>query len=391
MPDMPRIYLDNAATSWPKPEAVYAAVNRYQRELGAPLGRGVYPEAIEVERIVARLRVNLARLIGASEAKRIVFTQNCTGALNQAIHGLLREGDHVVTTVVEHNSTLRPLRQLEERGQIEVTRVRCDSRGVVDPDEIRKACAARTRLVAVTHASNVTGAMQPVADIGDVAKSSGATFLIDAAQTLGHVPIDVAAMRADLLAAPGHKGLLGPLGTGFLYLGPGMELALEPLMQGGTGSQSEQDRQPETLPDRFESGNLNALGLVGLAAGVDYVIERGVEAIQRHELELAERLLRGLREIEGIKVYCPDAPARVGVTSLTMENYEPQELAAVLDAIRCIQGRSGLHCAPLMHAALGTLGTGGTYRLSVGPFNETGEIDEVVACLARLAADEALV
>jgi cysteine desulfurase family protein len=383
-----RIYLDNAATSWPKPAAVYEAVEHYQRELGGPLGRGTYHEAVEIERTVARLRNNLAQLIGADEPRRIVFTANCTAALNQAIHGLLRAGDHVVTSVVEHNSVLRPLRLLEDENRICVTRVACDARGMIDPDAVRQAMTRQTRLVVVTHASNVTGAIQPVEAIGVLAKERGAAFLVDAAQTAGHVPIDVKSMQADLLAAPGHKGLLGPLGTGLLYVGPDVERRLRPLMQGGTGSQSEEDRQPEHLPDRFEAGNLNAPGLVGLAAGVEFVLERGVDSIRAHEQALLKQLVPALRDIDGVTLH-PDSEAlhRVGVVSLTQSGFDPQELAAILDASHGIQGRAGLHCAPCMHRALGTLQAGGTFRLSVGPFNTEEDIRSVLASFEEFAAD----
>lgn len=383
-----RIYLDNAATSWPKPAAAYEAVDRYQRQSGAPLGRGTYREAIEVERTVAALRNNLVRMIGGADPHRIVFTANGTAALNLAIHGLLRDGDHVVTTVVEHNSVLRPLRQLEDEGRIRVSRVACDGRGIVDPDAVRHAMTSQTRLVIAVHASNVTGVIQPVDDIGEIAKQGGARFLVDAAQTAGHWPIDVKSLQADLLAAPGHKGLLGPLGTGFLYVGPNVERELRPLMQGGTGTQSEDDRQPAGLPDRFEAGNLNAIGLVGLAAGIDYLRERGVEAVRQHELHLLQQLSDGLREMAGVALHAADEGLqRVGVVSLSHADFEPQELAAMLDASRGIQGRAGLHCAPLMHQALGTLARGGTFRLSIGPFNTQQDIEAVLASFAELAVD----
>jgi cysteine desulfurase family protein len=386
MADLPRIYLDNAATSWPKPEAVYRAVDDYQRNLGAPVGRGSYREAIEVEQAVARARAAIARLIGAAEPRRIIFTHNGTAALNLAIQGLLRRGDHVVTTVIEHNSILRPLRRLVDEGTISVTHVPCGHHGIVDPDAIQRAIIPNTRLIAVSHASNVTGAIQPAADIGRLARHRGIAFLVDAAQTAGHLPVDVGLLSADLLAASGHKGLLGPLGTGFLYIGPNIEDRLAPLEQGGTGTSSESDRQPDSLPQKFESGNLNAPGLLGLEAGVRFVQEAGVERLRDHAQALSQRLRAGLEQIPGVRLFGPAEPSqRVGVTSLVLEGYDPQELAVALDAQRRIQARAGLHCAPRMHKALGTLASGGTLRFSVGPFNNETQIDSVVETVRQLS------
>lgn len=383
-----RIYLDNAATSWPKPEAVYAAVDRYQRELGAPAGRGVYSEALEVERRLAALRAALARLIGAADARQIIFTPNCTGALNLGIHGWLRPGDRVVTTVVEHNSVLRPLGQLEDDGAIEVERVGCDALGLVDPAAIARACGkSRTHLVIVSHASNVTGAIQPVAAIAEVAHRHDAAVLVDAAQTAGHLPIDVNAMGADLLASAGHKGLLGPLGTGFLYIRPELERVVRSLVQGGTGTASFQDRQPESLPDKYESGNLNVPGLIGLLAGVEYVVSQGVDAIATHTRELYGRLRAGLVDAPGVQLFGPaSAEQNVGVLSIALDDFDPQEAAALLDAAHRIQVRPGLHCAPLMHRALGTLKTGGTLRLSMGALNTAEDIDVAVDAVREIAS-----
>ncbi len=266
-----RIYLDNAATSWPKPEAVYEAVDHYLREIGAPNGRSGYSHAQESNRIVDKARRGVAALIGAREHSQVVFGFNCTDVLNIAIRGIVRPGDHVVTTVCDHNSVLRPLRALSEDSGVKVTYVPCDGQGFISPADVRAALRPETRLVAVNHASNVTGAIQPVEEIGRVVRESDAYYLVDAAQSLGHVPIDVQSLDADLLAAPGHKGLLGPLGTGVLYIRPGVERHLKPLRCGGTGSQSDEDRQPDVLPDKYESGNHNLAGLAGLAAATDFL------------------------------------------------------------------------------------------------------------------------
>jgi cysteine desulfurase family protein len=374
--------LDNAATSWPKPESVYAAVDQYQRHVGAAAGRGGYQEAESVARTLQKLRHNIARLIGAAGgANRIVFAFNCTDALNTVLHGVLAPGDHVVTSVAEHNSVLRPLADLAKRNGIETTMVPVTGDGVIDPDAIRAAVRRRTRLVAITHASNVTGVVQPIDDIVRIARDHGCLSLVDAAQTLGHVPIDVASWGVDFLAAPGHKGLLGPLGTGVLYVAPGSEKQLRAVRQGGTGTQSELARQPEELPDKFESGNLNVPGLVGLDAGVRFVLDHRLDQ-DAGQRELLQRLWHGLSEIPGVTLY--GAPTAVGIASFTFSGYDPGELASLLDAAGRVQVRSGLHCAPEMHRALGTLEGGGAVRASCGHFNSAEDVDRLVHVMREL-------
>lgn len=384
---MSRIYLDNAATSWPKPPAVYEAVDRYLRNVGVAAGRGAYREAIEVERLVLDTRRRIALLAGLADPRRVIFTLNGTDSLNLALHGLLRPGDHVITSVAEHNSTLRPLRFLESRQGLDVTRVPCDAAGLVDVDAYRRAIRPNTRLLTLIHASNVTGAIQPIAEVARLAKDHGKLFLVDAAQSLGHLPIDIAETPIDLLAAPGHKGLLGPLGTGVLIVANQVELQLEPVRQGGTGTHSESDVQPESLPDRYESGNVNVPGIVGLGCGVQYLLERGLKTLRRHETDLTNHLLNALATIPKATVYGPrDAAQRLGVVSFNLAGYDPQEVAALLDASHAIQARSGLHCAPLMHASLGTTALGGTVRLSVGPFTTRDEMDVAIRAIEEIAA-----
>jgi cysteine desulfurase / selenocysteine lyase len=299
----------------------------------------------------------------------------------------LRPGDHVVATVCEHNSVLRPLRALRDTADVNVTYVPCDGQGFVSPDDVRAALRPNTRLVAVVHASNVTGAVQPIAEIGKVVRGSGAYFLVDAAQSLGHVPIDVGQLEVDLLAAPGHKGLLGPLGTGVLYIRPGVERELQPLRCGGTGSRSEEDRQPDELPDKYEPGNHNLPGLAGLAAATDFLRTETIEAVHIHHTQLTARLLEGLGDVPGLTIHGPQSTAnRSSVVSITVEGYDPQELAAMLDASQRIQCRAGLHCAPRMHEALGTAAGGGTLRLSPGYATSLEEIEAVVAALQEIAS-----
>ncbi len=387
---MERIYLDNAATSWPKPPEVYAAVDHYLRENGAPAGRGAYAEASEVDAAIGRARANVAKLIGA-ESQRIIFGFNGTDVLNIALQGLLGGPPdarlHVITSDAEHNSVLRPLRALADRAGVEVTYVPCDGRGLIDADDVRAAFRPTTRLVALTHASNVTGALQPAAAVGKLAREREIPFLLDAAQSLGDVPIDVQALNVDLLAAPGHKGLLGPLGTGVLYIRPELESQVFPLRQGGTGSRSEDDVQPERMPDRYEAGNHNVPGLVGLEASTTWLLQRGVEAVRRHQQELTEQLLAGLRDLANVTIYGPEHAAnRVGVVSINMEGLECQEVASGLDAAYRIQTRAGLHCAPRMHQSLGTLRQGGTLRISVGAFNTPAHIEAILTALQEATA-----
>lgn len=420
MPEPPpaRIYLDNAATSFPKPEEVYRAVDDYQRRLGTAVGRGAYREASELQGIVQRARVLAAELVHAEGAERVVFTLNGTDSLNLALHGTLRAGDHVITSLLEHNSVLRPLRDLQDRLGVAVDYVAPDAEGRINPDEFRRLLRTETRLIALTHASNVTGAVQPVEEVGRIAREAGVLFLVDAAQTAGHWPIDVRAMQIDLLACAGHKGLLGPLGTGLLYVRPGVEKELRSIRQGGTGTQSETDRQPDELPEKYESGNHNAPGICGLGAGLEWIKGRGtedrgppnrrsplpdprpptpdprgeagdwttLESICAHEAALTGRLLEGLGAVPGVRVYGPaGTAARVGVVSLTLDRVEPQVLATLLDENFGIQARAGLHCAPGAHRCLGTLETGGTLRLSVGPFNTPDDIEATLVALHQIA------
>ncbi|MCC6492203.1 MAG: aminotransferase class V-fold PLP-dependent enzyme [Pirellulales bacterium] len=381
-----RIYLDNAATSWPKPEVVYNALDKYQREVGAAAGRGGYRDAIEAQRVVAAARREVAGLIGAADPNRIVFGGNCSDALNLSIHGVLRPGDHVVATVCDHNSVLRPLAEQTRTRDVAVTYVGCDGGGYVDPDDVRRAIRPQTLLVIVTHGSNVTGAIQPLAEIAAVAKTAGVLVMVDAAQSVGHVAVAVEKLGVDLLAAAGHKGPLGPSGTGFLYVAPGVENQLRPIRQGGTGIESQLDRMPDELPTRYEAGSLNAPALAGLAAGVKYLRERTVGEVAAHEAMIINRLCDGLRTIAGVRVYGP-APGqpRGPVVSFSVAEYDPQEFAAALDSSCGIQCRAGLHCAPRMHEALGTTALGGAVRMSPGWSTSPADIDRTLEAVAAIA------
>lgn len=377
---MPRIYLDNAATSWPKPPEVYAAVEQTMREVGAAAGRGAYDSAAQAGRIVAATRSAVAKFIGAENPSRIIFTAGGTEALNLAIQGLVQPGDHVVTTVCEHNSVLRPLAMLRDSLAVKVDYAPCGPDGVVSPTAIEKLLQPETKLVAMLSASNVTGALQPIAAVGQLCHGRRIAFLVDAAQSLGHEPLDVRTSHISLLAAPGHKGLLGPLGVGLLYVAPGWEDELRPLLLGGTGINSDEETPPKELPARYEAGNLNVPALAGLAAGLGWLANH--DDSPQHA---TRSLMEGLIELPGVTLYGPpcDEP-RAPVVSFTLDGYDPQEVAAVLASAQ-IECRAGLHCAPRMHQALGVADCGGTIRLSPGHETTDAENTQTIQLLEQLA------
>ncbi len=377
-------YLDNAATSWPKPECVYRAVDRFNREIGANPGRGSHRKTIEAGMLVLETRELLAGLFNVKDSSRIVFMPNVTYALNLALKGILNPGDHVVISSMEHNAVARPLHTLEQTG-VEVSVVQCAPDGSLDPRGVELAVRDNTRMICMLHASNLTGTIMPVEEVGRIAKERGALFLVDAAQTAGVLPIDVEAQHIDLLAFTGHKGLLGPQGTGGLYIRPGLEVCS--LIEGGTGSLSEELSQPDFLPDRFESGTPNTPGLAGLGAGVRYLLEVGIEKVRRHEQELTELLLCGLKEIKGVTLYGPcDSRRQTAVVSLNVAGLDCGELCFMLDRNYGIISRSGLHCSPLAHRTIGTIKKG-TCRLSPGFFNTPEDIEKTVRAVAEIARE----
>lgn len=377
------IYLDNAATSFPKPQRVYDNLRTYLERYGGCPGRGAYALAKQAEAVVEETRGLLAEMFHVQDPRRIVFALNATDALNMALKGALVSGDHVVTTAIEHNSVSRPLARMEREGLVRVTKVDVSAEGLVDPADIRRAMTDRTKLVAVVHGSNVTGALQPVADIGGIAREGGALFLVDAAQTAGAVPIDVESARVDLLAFPGHKALLGPPGTGGLYVGPRARLA--PWREGGTGVFSEMPFQPEQMPHFLEAGSPNTLGLAGLRESVSFILQYGVDWVRSQELSLTERLLEGCRACKRILVYGPSAlENRIAVVSVRIAGCSAAAVAEFLHRAHRIAVRAGLHCAPGAHRALGTF-PDGTVRVSPGYFTTEEEVDACVAALHEAA------
>lgn len=365
------IYFDNAATSSPKPPEVLERVNAALTEFNANPGRSGHSAALSAAREVLSARERLAALMNAGEETNIAFAFNCTDALNLAIKGALRYGDHVITTQLEHNSVLRPINALAARGRISLSIVSPRADGFVDPEDIRASIRKNTRLIAVTHASNVTGAIQPVAAIGELARREGILYLIDGAQAIGATPVNVRALSCDLYAFPGHKSLLGPMGTGGLYIRPGV--VLRTLREGGTGTDSESMLQPDERPERYESGTLNLPGIAGLGAGCAFVAKR-VSAIMSHERELTGALYEGLSAIRGAEIYSPrEEAARAGIVSFNLPGMTSSDVADRLGRIG-IAVRGGLHCAPGAHRFLGTLRRGAV-RASVGYANTFEEVD----------------
>ena len=377
------LYFDNAATSWPKPPAVVKSLDVYQRRVGASAGRGAYPRAQASGDILAGCRTALAKLVNAPDPQRVIFTLNCSDALNLAIHGLpWKRGDRALVTPFEHNSVLRPLHALKARVGISIDVMPVDADGRVLLDKLPRALRPRTRLIACVHASNVTGVIQPVSDVGAFARRKGILFLVDAAQSAGALPLEMARMKIDLLAFPGHKGLLGPLGTGVLVLANGVDL--DPLRQGGTGSVSEAEVQPEFYPDRLETGSHNAPGILGLWEGVKYVSDRGVSSIRQHERALLDQFLQGLSSISSVRLFGPSESAqRAPVVSLRWRDEDPRRTAGRLWERGRVMVRAGLHCAPWAHKQIGTFPQG-TFRFSFGPFVTSKQIDQALAALRKL-------
>ena len=379
------IYFDNAATSWPKPPGVAEAMVHFMEKVGANPGRSGHRLSVEAERIVYSAREAVAELFHAPDPLHIVFGANATEALNLALRGLLRPGDHVVTSSMEHNSVMRPLRALEEQG-VSLTVVSCSPHGFLNPPDLEAALRPETKLIVLNHASNVVGSLLPGREAGQIARRHGCLLLVDAAQTAGAHPIDVQADCIDLLAFTGHKALGGPMGTGGLVIGERVPVdEFEPLARGGTGSRSEHEEQPDFLPDKYESGTPNTVGLAGLAAGVRWASGQGVNAIRDYEIALAQQLITGLQAVPEITVYGGlDATRQTATVSFNVTGLEPSEVGLRLDEEYGVMCRVGLHCAPAAHRTIGTFPTG-TVRFGLSYFNTLEEVEMALNAVREIA------
>ena len=381
---MREIYLDNAATTRHKPQTVINAVQEFMTELNCSPGRGGYECAIQAGRQIMDTRFLISDFFNAGEVESILFTKNVTESLNILIKGLLKDGDHVITTSLEHNAVLRPLNQLEEKDMIEVSYVKADQEGILDPSLIEDAVKDNTKLIILNHASNVTGTILPAAEVGEIAKKHDIFYALDTAQTAGVLDIDFEKLNLDFLGFTGHKSLLGPQGTGGMAISKRLADEMETLIAGGTGSLSETVKQPDFLPDKFESGTLNTPGIVGLKAGIEYINEVGIKSIHNHEIRLLERFLEGLKNLDKVTVYgSTDLDKKVPTVPLRVKGYDLGDLGFKLAEKFGIMVRSGLHCAPLAHKTIGTF-PDGALRFSIGWHTTEEDIDYALETLAKL-------
>ncbi|NLW22004.1 MAG: aminotransferase class V-fold PLP-dependent enzyme [Tissierellia bacterium] len=376
------IYFDNAATSFPKPDIVYDSIMKAMKEYGANPGRSGHKLALRLSREIYETRELIARLFNIKNPMNLIFTFNCTEGLNIGIKGILERGDHVITTSMEHNSVLRPLKALEKEG-VELTIVKGDLAGRIDPTHIKNSIKKNTKLIVTTHVSNLTGTIMPIDEIGQIARENGILYMVDAAQSAGVYHIDVERMNIDILAFPGHKGLLGPQGTGGLYIREGLDI--KEIFQGGTGSISHLLEQPDIMPDRYESGTPNGPGIVGLGAGVKYILEVGIDKIRKHEEELTQHFIEEALKIDKVKVYGPlNVKEQGAVVSINIGQEDSSEISYILDQNYDIQVRPGLHCAPMAHKTIGTFQQG-VVRFSFGPFNTHEEIESGIKAIKEIS------
>jgi cysteine desulfurase family protein len=377
------IYFDNAATSWPKPVSVMEAMNRFNLEIGSNPGRSGHHLSVESGRVLYDTREILAELFGVSDPLRIAFTSNITHSLNIVILGMLKPGDHVITTSIEHNSVMRPLRELETRG-VDVSVIPCDNAGLFDPENIHKYIKSNTKLIITTHSSNVTGTILPVTEIGKIASQYGIPYCVDSAQSAGVLDIDVIESHIDILCFTGHKGLFGPMGTGGLYIKKDLEQGIPSLMYGGTGSRSELEIQPDFMPDKYESGTLNTIGIAGLYAGVKFINDTGLSTIHEKENALLSRFITGVSDNKKVILYgTENLNKRTAVSAFNIEGLTPSDVSYYLDENYGILTRPGLHCAPSAHKTIGTFPCG-TNRISFGYFNTPEEVDTAIRAIHEL-------
>jgi len=378
------IYLDNGATSFPKPEAVYAFMDEFYRNNGVSPGRSGYDLAIETGNIVENARKALTDYFNGTDPNRLVFSANSTDALNLAICGLLEPGDHVITTTLEHNAVLRPLYHMSLYNGVEVDYVSFDDKGFIQPSEIDRKIQENTKLVVVNHGSNVIGTVQPVKAIGKLCRERGVTFLVDASQTAGKLSIDVEDMNIDVVAFTGHKSLMGPTGTGGMYIGE--DVVIRHSRAGGTGVKSAERHHLEQYPYRLECGTLNIVGIAGLYAGIRWLTDQGIDRIHREEMALTEQLKDGLNKIENVICYCADdLTDHIGVLSFNIRGFEAVNVGTILDGDYNIACRTGLQCAPLVHQQIGTDLLQGTVRMGFGPFNTEAQVDYAIKAISEIA------
>ena len=373
------VYLDNAATAWPKPDSVYGFMMDFYRSTGVNPGRSGFDLALEAGSLLDNLRKRLTRFFGGDEEapERLCFGYNATDALNLVIPGLLASGDHVITSVLEHNSVIRPINHLVRDGGVTATFIAAGGDGFVDPDDIARAIRPNTRLVVVNHGSNVIGTVQPVREIGRICRDRGVTFAIDTAQTAGVIPIDMKKMNIDVLTFTGHKSLMGSMGIGGLCVRK--HVAVRQLRSGGTGVRSADPYHLEEYPWRLEYGTPNMLGVAALWAGQEWLESNGIESIHAREIKLAARLVDGLREAAGVRLYCCESLAgHLATVAMNIEGVEAADVGTMLDVDHEVATRTGLHCAPLIHQQLGTAAIHGAVRFSIGPFNTEQDIDAAV-------------
>ncbi|MEY8763711.1 MULTISPECIES: aminotransferase class V-fold PLP-dependent enzyme [Clostridium] len=375
-------YLDNAATSYPKPDVVIDTISKFMKNIGATAGRGAYKSAITADRLIFDCRSNICKLFNGKDPSKVIFTYNITDSLNTLINGILNSGDHVITSSLEHNSVWRPLKILERDKNVQISKTPCSPEGITDPKEIEKLIRENTKLIVFTHASNVLGTIQPIREIGAIAKKHNIIFLVDSAQTAGAYPIDVQRDNIDILAFTGHKSLFGPTGTGGFLLN--CDINLRPLKSGGTGEDSKNPYQPDFLPNKFEAGTLNVAGIVGLGEGIKYISNIGVENIRAKEDKIIEYALERLKEVPSIHIYGPEDPPKiVGVISFNIKDIPGEEIAFKLDQEYDIMIRVGFHCAPTAHKVMGTYEIG-AMRIGIGYFNTKKDIDILVSALKNI-------
>ncbi|WP_294184499.1 aminotransferase class V-fold PLP-dependent enzyme [uncultured Clostridium sp.] len=376
------IYLDNAATSYPKPDVVIDTISKFMKNIGATAGRGAYKSAITADRLIFDCRSNICKLFNGKDPSKVIFTYNITDSLNTLINGILDSGDHVITSSLEHNSVWRPLKILERDKNVQISKTPCSPEGITDPKEIEKLIRENTKLIVFTHASNVLGTIQPIREIGAIAKKHNIIFLVDSAQTAGAYPIDVQRDNIDILAFTGHKSLFGPTGTGGFLLN--CDINLRPLKSGGTGEDSKNPYQPDFLPNKFEAGTLNVAGIVGLGEGIKYISNIGVENIRAKEDKIIEYALERLKEVPSIHIYGPEDPQKiVGVISFNIKDIPGEEIAFKLDQEYDVMIRVGFHCAPTAHKVMGTYEIG-AMRIGIGYFNTKKDIDILVSALKNI-------